>query len=236
MAEGSELTNQPEGVALKPAAPRIDAEKRQRIGQALYNSLTTARSQRKELDDSLEVYNNLYEMRTAKRDWPWPNASNVFVALIPTLLDTTVARLAQLVFVPRLYVVKGTTPQSAQFQHEVERFYNTEAWRHNWIEQQYQWVHLSCRDGFAALEVLWKRHERTMKVLKEVPVIDEASQTPVISPETGQPVTKFEPQEITIREYDDVWFEAVELPDPVKIPAVAPSLYFATAVGPRLFL
>jgi hypothetical protein len=233
MAE-SALTNTPES-PVKPAPVRISQETRGRIGTSLSNALTTARAQRKDLDDALEQYNDFYEMTLPQRNWPWQNASNVFVAMIPSLLDTTVARLAQLVFVPRLYVVKGNTPEAAQSQHEVERYYNTEAWRHNWIEAQYQWVHLTARDGFAALEVLWKRHERKAKVLKEVPVMVEGTTMPMVGTD-GKVVMRLEAQEILIREYDDVWLEPVELRDLVKIPAWAPSLDAATFVARRLYL
>lgn len=218
-----------------PQPIRLDAEERQRLGAHLADALGQARGHRETLDQALEHYAATYDMRTERSDWPWPGASNLVIPLTPSLLDTTVARMAQLVFVPRLYVARGTTPEAAQTQATVERYYNTEAWRLNWIEAQYQWMHLAARDGLAALEVRWEQRRRPLKQVRMVPQLDPETRSPMLNPVDGSPLRQRQVVEVLVSEYDNVRLTPVELRDIVTVPAWATDYESAQAVFRRVY-
>lgn len=230
------ITETPES-AVAPAPITISKNKRANLGVSLYNSIDGALADRSQLDLNLDYYNKMYEMEVGQRDFPWPNAANVFVPLIPTQVDTLAARLTATVFPPRLFLVNGNTDAAAQFQHEVERYYNAELARHGWTEKFYQGMHLGLRDGTAIMEVLWKKVTRKRKVVQATPLLDDETGSPVPDPENpDQPAMTTQVVEVDFEEFNDVELAPVELRDFLLMPAWQTSIEDATAVARKLYL
>ena len=85
------------------------------LSQALYTTYDAALSDREILDRNLTIWNNFYEKRVGKRNWPWPNASNVMPPIIPTQLDTMLANIVLAVYaIQQFYVVNGNPEAAAE--------------------------------------------------------------------------------------------------------------------------
>ena len=234
MADKFQTTSAPES-NVAPKGVRLTEERRKRLGIALWNSIDSALGNRSELDDALESWNDLYELRVSPKNFPWPNSSNLAPPLIPTFVDTMVAQLSGLIFVQRFFIVSGNDPQAAQFQHEVERYYNTELWRHGWLSAFADATHLAIRDGTAAIDVLWRTTTRKRPFVVMVPQTDEQTGMAILD-EQGNQVLKSEVREQEIEEYDDVELTPVPLKDILLIPNWSPSAEEATALGRALYL
>lgn len=204
---------------ITPAPYEISKEQRTRIAQSLNIGIKNANADRETLNANLIDWNDMYEMRVVQKDYPWPGASNVFVPLIPTMLDTLAAQLAQLVFAPRFFNVTGNDATAAKWANEVERYYNTELWRRNWVEQFYQVLQLGLRDGTAGLEILWRRTIRKRKVIQQNLVEDPDTGIQMVSLTDEDAPEEFVVQEMEVTEYDDVELTPVELRDMVIIPS-----------------
>lgn len=229
-----EITGAPDD-AIKPATVRLSKEKKKQIGQQLWNAISQGIGDRGELDDNLEAWNAFYEMQTDEKDWPWPDSSNVFIPFIPTQLDTLVARLAGIVYVPRLYLVEGNTPQAQAYQHDVEQFYNAGLNRHDRRTAHYAWLHLGLRDGFSAMDVTWRKTISRRKVRVHQPVMIGPGM-PKIDMATGEPEMEWLEQEVEQTVYDDYVLDPVECRDIVVVPATARDLASAKVVAKRVLL
>src|SRR5579884_3631198 len=190
---------------------------------------------RSKLEQTLDLLEAQYNMRVQQRDWPWPSASNVFVPLTATQLDTAVSRLMQLVVAPRLFAVKGLSPQAEQHSYLVERFYNTKLIKNDWVNAIYQFVHMGLRDGTAVMEILWEKKVRVANLVLDAPVVDQETGIPVLDAE-GNPVTERIVRPVEIEEYNDVRWTPVELRDFYLFPAWARSIEEAPSVGRVMYL
>lgn len=222
--------------SVEPVVPTLDRQKRDEIGSALYQAINNDRGDRSTLKKNLDYYTSLYEMQVGERNYPWPKASNIFVPIVPTMVDAVVAQLSSVVFVPRLFLVTGNTPQAADVQHVVERYYNAELARYNRLEQLYQWLHLSVRDGTAVLEILWKQRKRKRKVVQTVDVTDPDTGETFPNPNGEGNLQKTEVVELDITEFDDVEYTPVALEDFMVFPAWQTSIEDAAGVGRAVLL
>lgn len=229
-----ETTGAPDD-AIKPAAVRLSKSKKKQIGEQLWNAISQAIGDRGELDTNLEAWNAFYEMETTDKDWPWPDSSNVFIPFIPTQLDTLVARLAGLVYVPRLYLVEGNTPQAQSYQHDVEQFYNAGLNRYDRRQAHYNMLHLGLRDGFSAMDVTWRKTIAHRKVRVAKPAMLGPAM-PKIDMVTGEPEIEWVEHEIEQVVYDDYVLDPVECRDLIVVPQTARSLTEAKVVAKRVLL
>jgi hypothetical protein len=221
---------------------RLTADERTSLGKQAYQIIDQGLSDRAQFDSNLADFLAIYEMQTSQKDDPWPDSSNVFIPLAARLLDGLAARLAGILFVPRFFLVNGNTEEAASTAPQVERYYNTELWRFDWLEDFYQWMHLSLRDGTSAIDVLFEHRTSTRVVESEVPVLDEATGAPIIEsfggPNGEPPRIKTEKKEsnVTFDLYKNVRLEPVEMEDIVVSPAWAYDWSKAGALSRRLYL
>lgn len=208
------------------------------LSNDLYQSLNACLGTRGALEQNLKDWNDLYEMRVDQTNWPWVGASNVFIPLIPSQLDTAVAYISGKVFVPRFYVVAGNTPDAQEVAHKVENYYNAELTRQRgpttWYDTYLTWLHLGFRDGTSILEVMWRRTTKKKKVVTFEPEMD--GDTPVIDMKTGRTKTNRRITEVEVVEYDDVDIKPVLLRDFLLIPDEAESIEAAVGVMRALWL
>src|SRR5271166_2506706 len=234
MGSAQTTATPPQPVELKK--PPLDKSIRENVGRALYESINASRSDRTGLDQYLQRAQALYEQKLVPRDWPWPNASNVFVPIIPKMVDTLAAQLSGIIFAPRFYLVNANTPDASKFQAEVERYYNTELWRHRWDEKHYEMVHQSLIDGTAIMEVLWKRSHAQRTVVIVEPMTDPETGFKVLDLKTGQQKIKHTTQKVDVVEYDDVELSVTRLEDFMVIPSWQYGIEEAMAVAIKLWL
>jgi hypothetical protein len=202
---------------VRPFSAKIPLDLRERLGQFLYELIDFSICSREELERNLDYYYALYEMQTEPRDWPWPDASNIFVPFIPAQVDTLCAKLTGVIFVERFFLVNGNTVEAATHQFEVERYYNAELARHNWVRAFYDVLNLALRDGTAIMEILWRKEVKTRRYVMEVPKQDEFG-TPMLD-DNGEPLTEEQEQLLDFTVYDDVELSAVELRDFLLLPS-----------------
>jgi len=205
----------------------------------LYQSINASLGERGALEQNLKDWLDLYEMRVDLTGWPWQNASNIFVPVIPAQLNTVLAYITGKVFVPRFYIVSGNTADSALEAPNVERYYNAELVRQRgqttWFDEHITWIHESFRDGTSIMEVLWRRTIAKRKVVSFEPELSSKG-VPVLNPEDGKPKFKRNVKEVEVVEYDDVELQPVLLRDFLLIPSEAVSIEQAVGVARCLWL
>ena len=217
---------------------RFSREDWQVLSNDVYQSINASLSERSALEQNLKDWTDLYEMRVDETDWPWVDASNVFIPVIPAQLDTAVAYILGKVFVPRFYIVTGNTPEATQSAHDVERYYNAELVRQRghttWYDQYMSWLHLAFRDGTSIMEVLWRKTTTKRKVVTFVP--EDNDGVPVIDMNTGKPKMTRKIDEVETVDYDDCELQPLLLKDFLLIPAEATSIEQAVGVARALWL
>lgn len=219
---------------IRPAQVKVPKNVKERLGDFLYEMVQFAIDAREELEANLDYYDALYEMQVQERDWPWPDASNFVVPFITAQLDTLAARLTGTIFVERFFLVNGNTAEAAQHQFEVERYYNAELARNNWVKAFYDCLHLALKDGTAVMEIIWKREVKTRKFEIEVPQQDAFGQD--ITDPDGNPQTETQVQEIPIETQNGVVLNPVRLRDFLLLPSWQTSIKEAGGVARmRLF-
>ena len=216
---------------VEPQKKTLSKQQREKFGQALYDSIDATLGDRQNLDNALQHWSDLYEMRTFGRNSPWPNAADLPSTLIPEMIETLAARLSGVVFQPRFYVVNGNTPQAAAVQNEVERYYNAELYKHGWDEAYYTALHLALRDGTSVMEVKWRKTTTKRKLQVQEPQTDPETGQVIIDPMTGEPLTHKVLREVEFEDYNDVEYTPIELQDFLVIPAWQYSIEAAHAVA-----
>jgi hypothetical protein len=211
------------------------------LSQALYVTFDQALSARERRDLKLDAWNNAYEMRVGKRNWPWPSASNVATTIIPTQVDTTLANIVLGVYaIQRFYVVNGNTEEAAQTQHDVEQFLNAELFRprlgRSWLMQHVEALFASLRDGNGITEILYRKEYADQRIAIVQRVQDPDTGMDIINPETGQPVIHTSVEEHRVPVYDDVDLQTVELRDFGVIPAWQTDVDKAAGVWRRSYM
>lgn len=223
--------------AIEPIQVKIPKDKRDALGYDIWQQIQQGLSDRGTFNIDLDYYNDLYEMHVedGASDTPWPNASAVFVPLVPKMLDQVASQLAAVVFQPRFFLVNGNTPDAAGVQAQVERMYNAEAARYNWVEPFFGQLNLGLRDGVGVLEVLWKRKVSVRKKLVFKPAVDEESGLPVIDPDTGEPKMERQIESQPEVEFDGVELTPIPLRNFVMFPVWSRNIDEALACGRRVY-
>jgi hypothetical protein len=239
-------TNQPDSapssVALVRTRRRLTQDERQQLSIDLLNGVNAADSARKNLLRNLQDWMNLYDMRLQNEQAvePWPDASNVFIPIVPAQLDTALAYITARTLVPRFYIMSGFTDQAQANAYIVERYYNAEFVRQRgpstWYDRHVTWLHLGLRDGTAIMRAVWKREktkrnivEFVPRVVNGVPVIDTTQDPP-------RPVYDRNFRQIEVVEYDDVELTPIALKDFFVLPDESYSIQDAVAVGYTMWL
>ncbi len=231
----SESTPQPQGKIEYAGRKTLSKEQWNDLSIDLMSGVQAALAGREPLEQNLAEWNDVYEMLTTEKDWPWPNSSNLVTPLVATELEALVAYIAGQVLVPRLFLVSGLTQIAAATANDVERYANSELKRQRgdstWFEQLVEWLHLGTRDGLGYIECLWKYKKTKLKVYQisqKMAPDEQGAMAPVLGPD-GLPMTERVLHEVE-DVYNDVTWKAVELRNVLTIPAEATSIQDAMAV------
>lgn len=198
----------------------LSREKRNEIAQWLCTEIQLAVTSRSELDSKLEKYNELYEMELPPdKDWPWPNASKMFVPLIPAKVDSLVGRMTYSALKPDpLFAFKAMTPEGEQYAPLFESYYAYKTHRLNYRDTFRQLFQLAVRDGTAFVEVNRRKEiEHTVQMGYNL---------------DGELVFRKEPTVV----FDDDVIEAYRLKDVYLIPAYAEAVDKAFGIARRFWL
>lgn len=211
------------------------------LSQALYTTFDQSLSSRERRDLKLDAFNAAYEMRVPKRNWPWPNASNISTTIIPTQLDTMLANIVLGVYaVQRFYVVNGNTEQAAATQHDVEQYLNAELFRQrpgrSWLFQHIEKLFAGLRDGNGITEILYRKEFADQKVAIVQRVQDPDTGMDIMDPIKNQPIIRTTVEEHRVPVYDDVDLQTVELRDFGIIPSWQTDIDKAAGVWRRSYM
>ena len=202
-----------------PEELKLKKSSREELALSLYDGLQQTKSQRAIRDQTLDYWNDMVEMNVAPRDEPWPNAKSLCVPIVAMMMEQVDGRLANTVYVPRLYVVNALSPDAADSVHEVENWYNDEFRRRRWILEHLDGQMLALRDGVSYMEVLWEHRVTERNVI-------------VRDMWTG----KKEVQKAKFVEYHGVKLCPVEARDLFLVPATARNPDSAESVYRALYL
>ena len=229
-------TSQPPS-SVEPYRVRIPEENRRGIGYDLMQQIYQAISDMQENKIDLDYYEKLYEMHVEPRSGPQSEySSNVFIPLIPEMVDTMTARLASLIFQPRFYVVNGNTVQGAAVSNKIERAFNADLTRLNQTDNYFTWLQQSLLYGNGILGIFWKRRVSKRKRYVTQPVIDDETGLPVQDPETGEVQTRRKLMADPLVEYDDVELVNIPFKEFVIFPIWAKSIESAQGVARKVRL
>jgi len=228
-------TIQPDDPAIKYASPKRNLSKTERglIEVDVMNTMQAAISARAAFDRNLDDWDKLYEMQLDPvNNEPWPDASNVFIPIIPSQLDTSQAYIVVRTLVPRFIIVSGNTPEAQDSAYLVERYYNAELVRQRGSETWYQelesWLKKSFHGGVAVMEALWVRKKTKRMVRMKQPMMHE--DVPVINEDTGEPRYEYIERQITETLIDDVRLKALKAKDFGVVPVSSETINTAIAV------
>jgi hypothetical protein len=199
--------------------PELDEAQRQSLGETQSILIDLNLGNRAALDYTLDYWNAMYEMRTRPRDYPWPNASNYCLPVVHSAVNEFTSRIAGTVLGPRPFTMHGNDPVAAQYAHVVEQFINGKYDEKRWHKEAKQAMHLSARDGTSVMEVMWKLTARTEYRLDK-------------DPGTGKTVRR----KVSIVDYDDPSWQAIELRDALLCPVYAPSIAAADGFVRKIYM
>ena len=137
----------------------LKKDKRDEIAQYLATEIQLAIDSRATLDQDLEVYNDLYEMKLPlEKRWPWENSSNVFYPLTQDKVDSLTARIAYSILKQDpIFIFKGVNAEAEKYAPLLESYYASKARRLGYRKLLKQAIQLSVRDGTSFVEVNRKR-------------------------------------------------------------------------------
>lgn len=169
------------------------------------------------LHDNIKRYHKVYAAeRQAKKEFPWPGASNYTVPLAQSMVDSVHARIMKAVFEPDpLWLAKPRVSDSVEVAKKAEWYLDTWADTMNLVRDIDSVTMNMLIDGVGILKVDWIRTVRRI---------------PKATGQDGQPLQN------TVTDYEGPRGYPVPLLDFVMIPADAPTIDDAVYVGHRVFL
>lgn len=200
---------------------KLPREKRNEIGQWLQKEIDIAITARSELDSQLDKYYQLFEMTQMRneKNWPWKDASNVFVPITQDKCDSLTARIiASGVKNDPLWTFRAETPEGERYAPLLESYFKSKTHKLQYRLPIMEAVALAVRDGSSFLEVTRQKEteyttvfgydvEGNLKLRKESTVI-----------------------------FNDSVVKSHRLRDTYLIPAYAPSIEEAFGVFTRFWL
>ena len=91
---GRKKSAQPQS-PIDPYKVKIPQENRFALGSDLMQQIQQGLGDRTTFNVNLDLYEQLYEMHVEEKNVPWPDSSNVFIPMIPEIVDTMAARHAR---------------------------------------------------------------------------------------------------------------------------------------------
>lgn len=137
----------------------LKKDKRQEIAQYLATEIQIAINSRSTLDQDLEIYNDLYEMKLPpQKSWPWPQASNVFIPITQDKTDSLTARIAYSILKQDpIFIFKGVDAEGEKYAPLLEMYYASKARTLGYRRFLKQAIQLAVRDGTSFIEINRKR-------------------------------------------------------------------------------
>jgi hypothetical protein len=221
-------------VPLSRPIPKIDDTERAAIGNVLTNLIQINLGNRSRLDQNLDIWNAILEMRGKPLNIPWEGASHIVGPTVYTAYYEFCSRTIGSCLQPRPYTLRGTDPISAQYAHTVEQFYNSEWDNCDSFDAHELCIRYGARDGVAIMEVLYdlSTHEEMFDV--EEGVFDDNAQA-VLGPD-GNPLTKTTQKVVKFVDYDAPREEAVDLKSFLLLPNFARTINSAPGVARKVWL
>lgn len=219
-----------------PAGHEFSDDDLIRLGNTTNVIVTAALADREILDETLDYWYSLLEMYSPPRNTPWPNASNVFIPIVPTHYETLAAQVAQQVFMQRLFLVVPNTPQASAITHQIEYYYNAKSQKLDLLEVFEQWKNLGLRDGLSLLEVLYRHTTTRQKIVVFEDELNPATGLPLVDLRTHKKIRKPKTYTVEVDDYRDVEMTPVELRDFIISPAWQTDIEAAHMVGRKVYL
>ena len=228
----------PDTVVSIPDAPTLDGVGLTDLGQVCFRMIDAALDERQTLDNNLVEWNNMLELLTGPKTWPWPNSANAIVPVLPAHLNTLAALIAGQTLTNHFYMVKGMSSEAMQKAHLVEQYLNDQFVQargdSTWWQIHRDWIRIALRDGTGIVEALWKKAQTEMDIAILEPMEEDG--IPVLDLNTGQQRYKTVKKKIKTGDYDDVEVNIVELRDFVMMPQESRSINNAPGVARKLYL
>ena len=221
------VTDTPErdNPVLEFVSPRLSDDEWDAVQGRLWDLLRYNVIAKAQLDQSLGVWNDLYENRVPQtKEWPWPDAANLFVPMTSSIVDGLHARLSKAALGVRpLILVHPLDSASSELAKKIERYYDDFVQKTQINEAISDVIFLAIRDGVGLMKVNWEERKKKIKARTFEPILDE-DQQPVIDPVENKPATKEEVKTIDYTVFDNVRGYPVELKDFYLIPSHAYTL------------
>lgn len=206
--------------------PEIDDDTWEGLGRSAWQTVNTARGARTKYDQALDIWNAMYDMRTVRRQVPWPGAANISLPTLRAACDELVSRVSGSVFQERLFTVAGTDPTSSGYAHSVEQFFNGEFDENMWQDALDECIELAARDGLGWAEVWWD-----LSVVEELRY-ETQSNTNLV----GVSKQKRVPKMVKMVKYDAPRVGSVEARDMIVLPSHWPDAQTAPGVARKVFM
>lgn len=219
----------PQNVPLSKPIPVIDAALRDQIGAACAIIYDINLGNRSALDQNLDIWNAILEMRSTPLSVPWPGASHLVSPTVFTAYMEFVSRVVGSVLQPRPYSVRGNDPISSQYANALEQFYNAEFDQNECFDAYDTGIRYGARDGTAFMEVLYELSTHQELYDATEPVYD--AQGNIVMGPGGLPKMKTVEKLVTFVDYDAPREEAVDLKSLVIAPNFATSVERGKADG-----
>lgn len=135
------------------------------------DQIETALSDRKNMESKWEEFVNLYEEIVTPKTFPWRRASNIFVPLIPTNVETVYSRMVNTILGIQPYIT--ITPQKALFNpngedvswamaKKMERFLDyISRFECDWYNKCSEWFLETVKMGTGIIKPYWSFEEST---------------------------------------------------------------------------
>jgi hypothetical protein len=230
------ITAQPHS-EVEPYHVVLPKEDRRNIGYDLMQQIRQAISDMGEMNCNYDLYESLYEMHVEPRTGPQGQfSSNVFIPLIPEMIDTMTARLASVIFQPRFFIVNGNTEQGVNVASKIERAFNAWLTQLGWVDPLFTWLQQSLLYGNGIMGVFWKRKIVKRKRYVDVPRVDPDTGLPAINLDTGEQIVDRKLTTEPVTEYDDVELVPIPAKEFVVFPVWARSIDSALGVARKVRL
>lgn len=224
----------PKGVPLSKPIPKLDEATRTQLGQACGILIDQNLGNRGGLDNNLDIFNAILEMRSHGGVKPWEGASDIVTPTVFSAYNEYCSRVIGSTLVPRPYTLRGDDPISSQYAHLCEQFYNAE-WDENDCFDPYESaIRLGARDGTVIMEVLYELSTHEERYETDEPVFD-AMGKPVMDASGKQKIAK---RQYTAKfvDYDAPREEEVDLKSFIILPNFDQTINSADGVARKLWM
>lgn len=223
----------PKGVPLSKPIPQLDDATRTQLGQAVGILIDQNLGNRAAIDNSLDIWNAIVEMRRTTGVVPWEGASQIVTPTVFSAYQEFCSRVIGSVLVPRPYTMRGNDPISSQYAHLSEQFYNAEFDENDCFDAYDQAIRLTARDGLSIMEVLYELTTHEEMYETDEPVYD-AMGNPVLGPD-GQQKTAKKQYKAKFVDYDAPRETAVGLKEFIVLPNFDKTINTADGVARKLW-